>query len=143
MSNNKKPRKTYRNKSIKGNLPVIIRLGENDERNLSLIPHIELDKLRNGWQNETHWNTITCRLNIGMTLSKLFNGNESTIMEMALCAMLDIQDRFIRVGKWGSTQDELQLAHDGLVLTDDMQKNTTRREHRDAVQYVFKNGALD
>jgi hypothetical protein len=139
MSRTKKPRnKAHRPKCLPGQIPVTIRFGADDARLLQLVPHLELDKLRTQTADPATWDTITSRLNIGLVLSNnLFTTVEQTVLCDALDAMRAIKARFARIGKWGGSQNEIECAHSGLVLTDEMQLQSTRRELRDSINYVF------
>jgi hypothetical protein len=142
MARNKKPRKRHIAKPHQ--LPVTIRFNADDERTLQLVPHQELALLMAGDGTEQSWHTITCRLNIGMTLARIRDtGEEIVTMAQALDAVCDVSDRFKRIGKWGASGEEAKLIGAGLVLTDDMQLDSTRREMRDAMKYVFKEGAIN
>lgn len=140
MAGNKKPRKAHRPKPAQ--LPVAYRFSSDDERTLQLIPHQELERLRTGEADESCWHTITCRLNIGMTLARrLYSADAVVTMAHALDAVCDVRDRFKRVAKWGLSGDEAKRIGAGLVLTDEMQKASTRRQMRDAINYVMKAAA--
>lgn len=140
MAGNRKPRKRHKPKPHQ--IPVAYRFGADDERTLQLIPHQELDRLRTGDADESAWHTITCRLNIGMVLArKLYTADAVVTMAQALDSVCDVRDRHKRIGKWGTSGEEAKRIGAGLVLTDDMQKASTRREMRDAMAHVFKEAA--
>lgn len=141
MGRNKKPRnKAHR--PGRACIPVMIRFNADDERILQLVPHQEFARMVRGEGEESSWHDVTCRLNIGMTLARqLFSDVETTTMEHALNSICDVRDRFTRVGKYGVSGYEASLIGAGLVLTDEMQLNCTRREMRDVIEYVYKEGA--
>lgn len=139
MSRIKKPR-TKRRTLPHGicALPIMFRFNAEDERLLQLVPHQELAKMIAGDGDATSWHTITARLNIGLTLArKLFGDPETIVMAHALDSICDVRDRFQRVGKYGVSGDEAKRIGAGLVLVDDLQKNCTRRECRDAINHVM------
>lgn len=142
MANSKKPRKRYIPK-LPG-IPVLFRFGQEDEQKLQMVPHAELLKLRNGLADAGTWHTIVCRLNIGMTIAHQGEQSDEAKQAMAesLQAMRDVWARHEKTAKWGASGDELKAIGDGLVLTDDLQKASTRRELRDAMNHVFKVAAV-
>jgi hypothetical protein len=144
MSRTKKPRnKAHRPKCPPGQIPVTIRFGADDERLLQLVPHLELDKLSTKTADDGTWHTVTARLNVGLVLSNnLFTSVEQTVLCEALDAMRAIKARFVSMGRWGGSKNEIECAHAGLVLTDDMQNASTRREQRTAIQYVYEQGGI-
>ena len=76
MPTNKRPRKPRSHRQA--TIPVTIRHGADDERTLQLVPHAELVKLREGMGDECGWHTIACRVNIGATLARQ-NQYEDTV----------------------------------------------------------------
>lgn len=140
MARNKKPRKAH--KPQRDCIPMTIRFNSDDERTLQLAPHQELAKMIAGDGDATSWHTITARLNIGLTLArKLFGDQETIVIAHALDSICDVRDRFQRVGKYGASGDEARYIGAGLVMVDDLQKNCTRRECRDAIEFVMREAA--
>lgn len=120
-------------------IPVIFRFNEDCERELQLIPHAELLKLQNGLGDSETRHTLTARLNVGMVLANASQPQEVIdAMEGSLNAMRSIARRHDATSKYGASGDELQAISAGLVLTDDMQLNATRRELRDAIALVYR-----
>lgn len=109
---------------------------------LKLIPHAELTNLQNGVATEEAWHTITCRLNFGMVLARTheFSADLQPAMRSALDCMVALLERFKSIGKLVCRGDELRLIGAGLTYTDEMQEATTRRQHRDALRIVLKEG---
>lgn len=141
MSRIKRPRNKA-HKPCRPSIPMTIRFNSADELILQLVPHQELAKLIAGDGDAVSWNTITARLNLGMTLAAgLFTGASQT-MTASLNAICDVRDRFQRVGKYGVSGNEAQMIGAGLVMCDELQKNCTRRELRAAIEYVYLEGAL-
>lgn len=138
MATNKKPRKKYRPKYPPGQLPTTIRHSSEADIDLQLVPHLEVDKLRDGTADEFTVNTLAFRLNWGYVMAgEYFDTPEAKkTIEEALQAIRSVKKRFAEVGKYGSTGVEFQALGLGLKLTDEMQKMTTRREHRDALRIV-------
>lgn len=144
MAGNKKPRKAYRPKCIKGTLPVNIRHGAKAELHLQMAPHQELARLRDGTATDDAINTITFRLNWGYVMaSEIFDNKEVRAdMEQALAALRSVKDRKARTGKWGAMGPEFQQMGDGLNHTDTMQLKATRREQLEVIDLVEKINAL-
>jgi hypothetical protein len=119
-------------------LPVTIRFSKAAETDLCLVPQSELDKFRNGLADDVSINTITFRLNLGYVLSgEHFNEAEARgLMESALAAVRAVKERLSKTGKVGATGEEYHAMADGLKLTDEMQAKCTRRELRDASNFV-------
>jgi hypothetical protein len=139
--------KAKRNKKYKPRanaIPIAFRFNSDDERTLQLAPHAELLKLRTGNADESAWHTLTCRLNIGMTLAHMGEQSDEAkrAMHASLEAMRSVLARNKETGKWSATGSELTAIGDGLVLTDEMQKASTRRVLRDAMHVVFKEAAV-
>jgi hypothetical protein len=125
-------------------IPIAFRFNADDERTLQLVPHTELLKLKMGSADESSWHGLTCRLNIGMTLAHMGEQSDEAkrAMHASLEAMRSVLARNRETGKWGATGSELTAIGDGLVLTDEMQKGSTRRVLRDAMHVVFKEAAV-
>ena len=117
MPANKKPRKPR--KYIPKALPLTIRHNQESETALQLAPHAELMKLREGYGDEGSWNTIVARLNIGLVAANAA-GKEDQAKEIriGLDAMLKVQTRYDKTGKWGLSGCDLRQVGDALVLTD-------------------------
>lgn len=140
MPSNKKPRKPR--KYIPKTLPLTIRHNEESETALQLAPHAELMKLREGYGDEGSWNTIVARLNIGLVAANAA-GKEDQAKEIriGLDAMLKVQARKDKTGKWGLSGSDLKQVGDGLVLTDNLQLSLTRRQFAQAIDYVWQYAA--
>jgi hypothetical protein len=140
MPANKKPRKPK--KFVPKTLPMTIRHNEEAETALQLAPHSELLKLREGYGDEFSWNTIVARLNIGLVAAN-DNGKEDQAKQIrtGLDAMLKVQARFKKAGKWGVSGSDLREIGDGLVLTDNLQLSLTRKHFAKAIDYVYQHAA--
>ena len=136
----KKRNKKYKPKPA--TLPLTIRFDEDSERTLQLLPHQELEQLREGKGEEKNWHTITCRLNIGLTLAYNIFTDCKQELDDALQCMREIYARNERIGKWILTGDELRIVGQGLFLTDEMQLKSTRRELNTAMDVVFIQAAI-
>lgn len=127
----------------KKDIPIVFRHGSEAERNMQLIPHTELEKYKLGIANDYSWNTIVCRLNIGMTLAHWYFNREVTLnCRAALDAMVSVRARYKTLNKWGMTGDEMKVVITALLFTDDMQLQVTRKQLSDAVLHVYKVGAV-
>ncbi|MEN9885550.1 MAG: hypothetical protein RL758_128 [Pseudomonadota bacterium] len=135
MPGNKKPRKAYRRKYAKGTLPITIRQSSEADTALQLVPHTELEKLRDGTADEYTANTMAFRLNWGYVMAgEVFDNPEVRAdMELALAAIRSVKARHERTGKWGTTGPEFIQMGEGLKHTDAMQMAATRREQHEAL----------
>jgi hypothetical protein len=143
MSQQKKPRnKKYKPQPRR--IPVLFRFGSEDERDMQMYPHAELLKLRTGNADESTWHCLTARLNIGQTVA--YKSKQSDEVKAAFHAALDAMRSIFRrhesTGKWGATGDEMAVIGEGLVLTDDLQKTSTRRLLRDATELVYREAGV-
>lgn len=140
MPSNKKPRKPR--KYIPKTLPLTIRHSEESETALQLAPHAELMKLREGYGDEGSWNTIVARLNIGLVAANSAGKqDDAKEIRIGLDAMLKVQTRFDKSGKWGLSGSDLKQIGDGLVLTDNLQLSLTRKQFAQAIDYVWQHAA--
>lgn len=135
MPSNKKPRKPYRRKYAEGTLPITIRNSTEADTALQLVPHTELEKLRDGTADKYTANTLAFRLNWGYVMAGEVFDNPAirADMELALAAIRSVKDRHARTGKWGTTGLEFAQMGDGLNHTDAMQQMATRREQHQAL----------
>ena len=140
MPANKKPKKAYRPKYQPGQLPVTIRHSAKADTMLQMVPHEELEKLRNGEADQFTVNTLAFRLNWGYVMAgEIFNNPDvRTVMEASLAAIRSIKDRVDRIGKYGATGEEFRAIGEALNFTDEMQKSATRREQHEALIAVYK-----
>ena len=140
MPANKKPRKAK--KYIPRTLPLTIRHNAESETALQLAPHAELMKLREGYGDEFSWNTIVARLNIGLVAANADNKPDiAKEIRIGLDAMIKVQTRCDRTGKWGLSGSDLRQVGDGLVLTDNLQLSLTRKQFAQAIDYVWQHAA--
>lgn len=139
MPSNKKPRKPYRRKYVEGTLPITIRHSTEADTALQLVPHTELEKLRDGTADKYTANTLAFRLNWGYVMAGEVFDNPAirADMELALAAIRSVKARHERTGKWGTTGPEFIQLGDGLKHTDEMQKAATRREQHQALIAVY------
>ena len=142
MPANKKPRKKYRPKFPPGQivLPKNIRYSQANELMLKLIPHQELERLRDGTADEGTWHTLTMRLDWGlfMAIDHFKDEGAKQAIHEALEAVLAIKERKAKMAKWGATGPEFHAIGLALNLTDEMQSRTTRREQDDSLQAMLR-----
>jgi hypothetical protein len=121
-------------------LPKIFRHDKESEIALQLVPHQELEKFKTGEADEYTWNTVCFRLNWGYVMSgDHFDSVEAReLMEKSLAAIKSVKARHERTGKWGTTGEEFNIIGQALVLTDDMQLNTTRRQQDDSLNTLLR-----
>lgn len=138
MPRSTKPRKKYRPRYAEGTLPITIRHSRAADTALQLVPHSELEKLRDGTADEVTVNTLAFRLDWGYVMAgEVFDTPEArTITERGLAAMKSVKARFKRLGKYGTTGDEFAAMGEALNVTNDMQLKATRREQLEAVRLL-------
>ena len=119
---------------------MTIRFNAEDERNLQIFAHAEFLKLKEGVSTDETWHVIVCRLNIGMVLAMSHFEAAAHSLRQGLDAMVSVKDRYARVSKWGISDSESQYVGQALNLTDEMQKQSTRRELRNSIKTVFLQG---
>ena len=138
MPLNKKPRKKKAERDI--GVPMTIRHSAESETALQLVPHTELMKMREGVGDEGSWHTITARLNIGITAA-YDNDYPTESFRSALDAIINVQERYKKTGRWGLSGQDYRDIGQGLVDTDTVQLSLTRKQFSKAVKYVFNNAA--
>lgn len=140
MPSNKKPRKPK--KFVPKTLPLTIRHNAESETALQLAPHSELMKLREGYGDIESWHTIVARLNIGLVAANAAGKeDQAKDIRIGLDAMLKVQARFDKSGKWGLSGSDLREIGDALVLTDNLQLSLTRKQFAQAIDYVWQHAA--
>ena len=140
MPSNKKPRKPK--KFVPKTLPLTIRHNAESETALQLAPHAELMKLREGYGDIESWHTIVARLNIGLVAANAAGKeDQAKDIRIGLDAMLKVQARFDKSGKWGLSGSDLREIGDALVLTDNLQLSLTRKQFAQAIDYVWQHAA--
>lgn len=138
MPKSAKPRKQYRRRYAEGTLPITIRHSRSADTALQLVPHSELDKLRDGTADEYTFNTLAFRIDWGYVMAgEVFDTPEArAITERGLAAMRSVKARFERLGKYGTTGEEFAALGDALNVTNDMQLRATRREQLEAIRIL-------
>ena len=140
MPSNKKPRKPK--KYVPRTIPLTIRHNAESETALQLAPHSELMKLREGYGDIESWHTIVARLNIGLVAANAAGKeDQAKNIRIGLDAMLKVQARFDKSGKWGLSGSDLREIGDALVLTDNLQLSLTRKQFAQAIDYVWQHAA--
>jgi hypothetical protein len=127
-------------KKQKRTTPINFRFNQQVERDLQLIPHAELEKFRHGAADDVSINTLAFRLNIGYVMSvDLFESEAVTkAMTAGLGALESVIARHSSTGKIGATGEEFYLMGEALNFTDEMQKQSTRREIEKILMKVMK-----
>lgn len=138
MPATKKPRKKYR-PGVRVALPMVFRHSGESDTMLKMIPHTELDKLRDGTADEYTPNTLAFRLNFGYVLSnEVFDNPEArAVMERGLAAIRAVKERHARLGRWGCSGEEFRALGEALNITDEMQSVSTRREQAEAQRILL------
>lgn len=135
-----KRNKKYRPKYLPGTLPVVFALAKEKKTDLQLPYHISLDALRmgNGTLDDTH--TIISALLIGQELSRLFEDAHQPLID-AIDAIAAVKERGDVTGKFGVSGDQFRAISAALVLVDDMQDKSMRREVLAAIRKVWRDAA--
>ena len=121
-------------------MPKTMRYSSANELMLQLIPHQELEKLRDGTADESTWHTLTMRLDWGlfMAIDHFEDDVAKKSIREGLEALLAIKDRNAKLSKWGATGQEFHAIGLALNLTDEMQSRTTRREQDESLQAMLR-----
>lgn len=135
-----KRNKKYRPKYLPGTLPVIFGLAKEKKTDLRLPYHISLDALRMGKGTLDDAHTIVSALLIGAELAKLFDGAQQVVSE-GVDAIAAVKDRGDKTGKWGVSGEQFKAISAALVLVDDMQDGSRRREVLAAIRKVWRDAA--
>ena len=138
MPNSSKPRKAH---TKKPGTPLSIRFTPEHERALQLVPHIELDNLRNARDAEHTFHNLALRVNFAKHMAFThFTDVETDIAHKGVEALVAVKLRYERVGKYGASAQELQDIGEALNLADEIQKNSTRKEIRNSLMVVVAFG---
>lgn len=138
---NKKPgTRRVHNFTSKATLPIIFRTAPDGDRTLKLMPHADLEAIREGHGDERAYWCVTNRLNWASTLATMieFSFNPTPTINAALDALMALYERFKQVGKLVLKGEELRIIGEALTLADDMHDATTRRQHRDALNKLMQ-----
>lgn len=136
----KRRNKKYRPKCIPGTLPVVFALAPEKKTDLRLPYHLSLEALRNGKGGDDDSHTIFSSLLIGRELAKLYQDETQQTVLRGIEAITAVKERGNQ-GKWGVSGDQFKAISEALVLVDEMQDASTRREVRDAIKQVWKEAA--
>ncbi|TMS58500.1 hypothetical protein MW7_007165 [Imbroritus primus] len=121
-----------------GAMPSLFRFSRNAELSLQLIPHSELEKLRDGTANEESWHTLAFRINVGAMLAAMYFAQDAQdAMTAAVAAVASVGKRYTATGRLGMSGDEFRAIGAGLNLTDEMQTTTTKRQQYLATRAVY------
>ena len=139
MPKSSKPKKAYRPKYPKGQLPIVFRHSNKADLSLKVIPKEDLERLRIGEADEYTINTLAFRLNWGYVMAgEIFDTPEARkIMEDGLAAIRAVKERHKKTGKYGATGEEFFAMGDALNMTDEMQEGSTRREQQKCLDALY------
>ena len=139
MPKSSKPKKAYRPKYQKGQLPIVFRHSNKADLSLKVIPREDLERLRTGEADEYTINTLAFRLNWGYVMAgEIFDTPEARkIMEDGLAAIRAVKERHKKTGKYGATGEEFFAMGDALNMTDEMQEGSTRREQQKCLDALY------
>lgn len=120
-------------------LPINFRFDSEAETKLQLVPHSQLERFLAGCGDIVAFEDVACRCNFGALMAqKHYTAAEIAPAKEALIALLAMQHRYKTTGKWGVSGDEFTAIKAGLNMTDEIQKNSTRREMRDVLIKMAK-----
>lgn len=114
-------------------------ISNHDRFKLQFVPHDALERLRTGRYEEGDFDTLACRLNIGVLLCGIHAPEHKSASEAATRALISVRDRRDRTGKWGMAGLELQAIREGLDLMDQLENQLPRHVIFDAFTTVIKN----
>ena len=137
MPSSSRPRRPYRAQQQR--IPVLLRFSEHDGRQIKLMAHASLAAIREGAGSKEDWDTLAGRLNLGLVLSRLpeYQG-VAPDFDRALNGLVSLKERALRTGRWVATGDELKAMGEALVIADDIQDGTTRKDLLAALQTVMR-----
>ena len=111
---------------------MLYRVTPDQELNLKLIPHGHLTALFEGRGGEEEYLTVAFRVLVGGSLTVLADtAGEKTLekeFDPAVDALISVGERYERLGKFGLNGDELKSLKSALILTDDLQDVSTRKQ---------------
>ncbi len=141
MPKSKPPRKKYRpGGRVSANRIKTFRYNAEADLWLKLMPHQALEALRNGTADADLHNMLAVRTLWGarMVEDHLIDPEEARqVMALGLAAVESISARYDRLGRFGATGEELNHIGDALLLCDDLQDTTTRREQEISLKAVL------
>lgn len=141
MPKSKPPRKRYRSSGrVSANRIKVFRYNAEADLWLKLMPHQALEALRNGTADAGLHNMLVVRILWGarMVDDHLLDPEEARqIMSRGVAAVESVSARYDRLGRFGATGEELNHIGDALVLCDDLQDTTTRREQEISLKAVL------
>lgn len=140
MARSKKPRKAYKQK-VHAALPIVFGLASEKKTDLRLPYHLSLEALRNGCGTDDDAHTIVSALLIGRELARLFSDEAQKVVMAGIGAITGVKHRGDECGKWGVSGEQFKAISSALVLVDEMQDASTRREVREAIKTVWKEAA--
>ena len=111
----------------------------HDRFKLQFMPHDALERFRLGQYEEGDFDTLACRLNVGLLLCDIKAPDYKPVGEAACRALMSVRDRHKRLGKWGLSGLELQAIRDGLDVMDQLENQLPRHVIFDAFTTVVKN----
>lgn len=114
-------------------------LREEDQTALQLIPHSALDNFRRGAVQDGDFDTLAMRVNWCKVtaLDARLGDDVMAVAEAGVQAMLSVQERYDRLGRWGMTGPEMTAVGACLNLMDDMQVSSRRVDVLRTMRKVF------
>jgi hypothetical protein len=136
MPKSKAPRKPRKLKTFVG-LPSVFALTEQQQRDLMTGPHTALAAFRMGHGSLDHWDTLAGRINWGSVMSTHFP--EYAVVQPEMSAALDALRAIEARGNYvTATGEELHTLAEALVIIDDMQRGTTRKDLHETLKIILE-----
>lgn len=126
-------------------MPILFRGNTEDETALMTVPHAYFDNIVNGKGDVEMYLTLVYRVFVGLALTKFITENQKAerVVKAALGSLWFTGERILKKHKVGFSGNEMQNIKAALVLIDDLQAITTRKEQRDSYADVgFKVGGM-
>lgn len=114
-------------------------LADDQQRDLGVAYHASLQAMLTGHGTEQTWGTVTCALNIALTLAERgFCAGAIKTIQLAQEAMLRAQERAHRTGKWAFDGDGLRVVLAAINLHDEQIARATRDDVTAALREVHR-----
>jgi hypothetical protein len=133
----KRRQKPYVPKPVRQN-PLQI-YSEDVARSMLLVPHLHLDQFKRGTGTVEGWAAIAARLNFGQVLSlRHFGEGPQTALNAGVEVMQAVVAHHALSGQYVMTDAQVCIVGEAIQIVDDMQQQTTKREHAAALRTMSK-----
>ena len=125
-------------------LPLVFGLTQSMRTDLDLVPLGTLESFREGTATELAAHTLAAAVNLAAVLAREYaEGDEvQRIVSEALKAVRAIFHRNTSQGSWGISGDEYKAIREALILSGELQGNTTRREVAGAIKQILREAGI-